>query len=266
MKTLIDLLIIDPQKSFCDPTGELYVKGAEDDMKRLAAFISANKDKIRNILVSLDSHHYIHIAHPVWWHDKDGNSPKPYTLIQHTDVSGDNPAWKTREPIFARQSIEYVQRLEEAGKTLCIWPPHCLIGSVGHAIQQDLFLALTDWEQTNFNIVDKIVKGSNMYTEQYSIFKAEIPDKHDPDTDLNIELIEKLRKPAMILVAGEALSHCIAESIRHAVEHIKPNKFVLLTDTMSSVPTFEKQGENFLIEMRARGMNFSTTAEFRFEE
>jgi hypothetical protein len=33
---------------------------------------------------------------------------------------------------------------------------------------------------------------------------------------------------------------------------------------MSPVPTFEKAGENFLIEMKARGMKISTTTEYQF--
>ena len=269
MKT--DLLIIDPQEDFCSCSilnhpetfeGALYVKGAEEDMSRLANMIHNNKDKINNIRVSLDSHHFIHIAHPIWWQDADGNFPLVFTIISFADVSGENPKWKSRNALFAKRSIEYIKQLETAGKVLCIWPPHCLIGSKGHAIYEYLFDALKEWEKSQFNIVDNIVKGMNIFTEQYSIFKAEVPDKEDPDTELNVDLIEKLREPDVVLVAGEALSHCVAESIRHAVEHIKPNKFVLLTDTMSSVPNFEKAGENFIIEMKARGMKFSTTTEY----
>ena len=43
----IELLIIDPQISFCDPDGELFVPGADEDMKRLATMINRLKSKIK---------------------------------------------------------------------------------------------------------------------------------------------------------------------------------------------------------------------------
>ena len=69
------LLIIDPQNSFCDPTGELFVDGASRDMERLSDFIEMNGDAFERIVVTLDSHNRMHIAHPVWWVDKEGNHP-----------------------------------------------------------------------------------------------------------------------------------------------------------------------------------------------
>jgi nicotinamidase/pyrazinamidase len=55
----IDLLIIDPQYDFCNPKGNLYVAGAEDDMKRLSTMIKKGKAKINNIHSTLDQHHII---------------------------------------------------------------------------------------------------------------------------------------------------------------------------------------------------------------
>jgi len=43
-------------------------------------------------------------------------------------------------------------------------------------------------------------------------------------------------------------------------ENIK--KFVLLKDTCSNVPTFEKMGEEFVTEMTDRGMQMSTSTDF----
>ena len=61
----IELLIIDPQNDFCDPSGALYVPGADKDMDNVADFILAKKDKLDDIHATLDSHHFIDIAHPV---------------------------------------------------------------------------------------------------------------------------------------------------------------------------------------------------------
>ena len=70
MSKRIELLIIDPQVDFCDPNrGALYVPGAEQDMKRLAKMIGRLRDKLADVHVTLDSHHFIHIAHPIFWRD-----------------------------------------------------------------------------------------------------------------------------------------------------------------------------------------------------
>ena len=77
MTTKVELLIIDPQVDFCDPkVGALYVPGAEHDMNRLAAMIRRLNNKIDDIHVTLDSHHLIHIAHPIFWKDSGDHKAK----------------------------------------------------------------------------------------------------------------------------------------------------------------------------------------------
>ena len=52
------LLLIDPQNDFMDIQGAtLPVTGANDDMKRVAAFIDRLGSKLFDIHVTLDSHH-----------------------------------------------------------------------------------------------------------------------------------------------------------------------------------------------------------------
>jgi len=68
-----------------------------------------------------------------------------------------------------------------------------------------------------------------------------------------------------VLWTGEALSHCLANTFRDVAanfsnpEYVK--KMTLLTDATSSVPTFEKYGEDFIKEMTAKGMKLSTTTD-----
>jgi len=47
MPLKIDLVIIDPQKDFCDPNGSLFVPGAAEDMKRLASLVGRLKNKLK---------------------------------------------------------------------------------------------------------------------------------------------------------------------------------------------------------------------------
>ena len=48
------LLIIDPQFDFCDPTGKLFVPGADLDMVRLGKFIEKKGEGIHHIAFAVN--------------------------------------------------------------------------------------------------------------------------------------------------------------------------------------------------------------------
>lgn len=259
----IELLVIDPQNDFCNPDGTLFVPGAVEDMMRLAAMVHRLKDKLDDIHVTMDSHHFVDVAHPIFWMDSKGKHPDPFTIISNEDVK--NGVYRTTNPQFQSRMEEYVQILETNSRyPLCIWPPHCLIGSWGYGIVPELFDKFLEWEK-EFAIVDYVTKGSNFWTEHYSAVQADVPDPEDPDTQLNMRLIETLQKADIILLAGEARSHCLANTVRDIAnnfgeENIK--KMVLLQDATSDVPGFESLGEDFVTEMKGRGMQVSTTENY----
>lgn len=259
------LFIIDPQVDFTSPSGSLYVPGADKDMQRLSTMIKRIKSDVDDIVVSCDSHRTLHIAHPIWWVDGHGNHPQPFTLIEEGDVVGSNPKWKAYNPGFQERSVEYVKELKKNGRyVLCIWPPHCLIGSSGATIDPTVFNALCEWEAL-FASVNFIPKGSNPFTEHYSIFKADVYDHEDVTTGLNTDLITLLQTMDLIAIAGEAGSHCVCNSIRDLTsnfgdENIK--KLVLLSDCTSPVPGFEKLQEDFINDMVGRGMSVTTSDKF----
>jgi nicotinamidase-related amidase len=260
------LFIIDPQIDFCDSQGALFVPGADDDMLRLAAMIRHNRSRIEDIHVTLDSHHFVHVAHPVFWIDSHGRHPQPFSVIQRSDVK--EGRWRSYNPGFQARAYAYVQSIEDSGRyVLTIWPPHCLIGSRGHAIVPQLFEAMLEWE-SEFNVVNIVTKGSNMFTEHYSAVRADVIDPDDPSTMLNTRLIDTLRRcdaDTRILIAGEALSHCVANTIRDVANEFSEaevKKFVILEDASSSVPGFEALGQKFLADMIAKGVQIATTKSF----
>lgn len=265
MSQRIELLIIDPQVDFCDPArGALYVPGAEHDMTRLAAMIRRLKLKLDDIHVTLDSHHFIHIAHPIFWKDSSGNHPPVFTTITRADV--EDGVWTPTVPGMYRRALEYARRLEQNGRyELTIWPPHCLIGSPGHAVFPELFSALTEWEE-RFAVVDYVTKGSNILTEHYSAVQADVPDAADASTQINTRLIRTLENADVIAIAGEARTHCVANTVRDIANNFGDDSFVkkmvLLADAASDISGFEAHAQSFLNEMTGRGMQLSTTTEF----
>lgn len=260
----VQLLIIDPQNDFCDPAGALFVPGADEDMTRLATMINRLGDKLDDIHVTLDSHRSVDVAHPVFWKDSNGNNPDPFTLISVKDV--EDAVWSPTNPAFSKRALDYVRGLEAKNRyLLCVWPAHCIIGSKGHSIYPAVSDALIEWETKNFALVDYVTKGSNIFTEHYSALAAEIEDPEDPTTMMNTNLIDILAKADLIPITGEALSHCVANSVRDIADNfgdINIKKMVLLEDTCSNVPTFEKLGEDFVTDLTARGMQLSSSTEF----
>jgi len=121
----VDLLGIDIQNDFCDPSGALYVQGAKEDSERLATMIRRLGKKISGIHLTLDTHSWLDIAHPAFWVDSTGKHPAPYTLITEDDVK--NGKFRTYSPAWAKRAMKYVESLSANGRyPLVIWPPHCL--------------------------------------------------------------------------------------------------------------------------------------------
>lgn len=266
----VHLLTIDGQNDFCIATGPggekgaLVVGGGDGDMNRLSSFISKNEKRIKDISATLDSHQNIHIAHPIFWVNTKGEHPNPFSLITSDDVK--NGTWRCFNPRWQPRAQAYVDSLAKNGRyVLCIWPPHCLIGSWGASLVPSLSNALNNWEINTFNRVNFVAKGSNLFTEHYSALMADVIDDSDPSTKINTDLLDILSESDEILITGEALSHCVASSVTDIANQFgddKIKKFTLLTDTSSSVGGFEKLGQEFILNMTKRGMKLTTTKDW----
>lgn len=256
----IEILLIDPQNDFCDPSGALYVKGAESDMHRLADLLKsvARSPNLGDVHVSLDTHHKFHIANPGYWVDKDLNHPAPFTIISADDV--DKGIWRARYPQMQNWASLYVHTLASRGRyPLCVWPVHCRIGTWGTGIYAPVLEALDLVEDVSPNIplVDFVTKGSNFQTEHYGAVMSEVLDPADPSTGLNVPLIEALKNADRILIAGEALSHCVANTVRDVAANFGEDnvkKMVLIDGCSGPVDGFTSLAVDFVTEMSKRGM------------
>jgi nicotinamidase/pyrazinamidase len=274
MKKNIQLLLIDPQNDFCDlPTSwlptdpvtgrvrspALPVTGAHADMLRLADLIRAGGSGISGISVTLDSHHRLDIAHPNFWKTGRHEEVQPFTSITAAQVRAGEFAPK--DALTLPKALAYLDQLEQRGRyTLMVWPVHCEIGSWGHGVHPAVKAAYNLWEDSSSAIVQKINKGSNPWTEHYSAIQAEVPDEDDPATQLNTALIASLDQADLLIIAGEASSHCVRASTEHIVANLpsgNTSKVVLLTDCMSPVSGFEAQHQAFMDDMVSRGVKLS---------
>ena len=250
----LTLLIIDPQVDF-HPGGSLAVPTANEDSLRIQQFIRDYIDDIEDIVVTQDSHHLNHIAHGGFWEDKTGKSPTPFTTISHKDIC--QGLWIPKAKHRVDYCKQYTKDLEGKGKfMLTIWPEHCLMGTPGHCVVPAINTALMEWSKHQLKEVEYVMKGQNSLTEMYSAIMAEVPMPDDVSTHLNSKLLRRLQSSRQLVVCGQALSHCVNFTVRDLVEHWRsePSRIHVMRDGCSPVPSFEKEGEKFVQDMREVGV------------
>ncbi|MBC8155457.1 MAG: isochorismatase family protein [Bacteroidetes bacterium] len=249
-------LIIDAQFDFCHPDGALFVPGADADIERISHLIRAFADRIDHIVVTLDTHHVLDIAHPLFWSDSEGQHPTPFTHISATDV--ETGQWIPR--FYPEEARQYVQELEADGQFQhFIWPEHCLVGSRGAALHDTLLAALRDWTQRRNRDYKAVPKGLYPLTEHFGIFRAQVPDPAVAETQLNTGLIADLESFDRIYLMGEAKSHCVANSLKQVLDFapgLVP-KLVVVGDCMSDVTGLGHLGDLIYAEAQARGVRFA---------
>ena len=176
------------------------------------------------------------------------------------------------EPSGGRSEMEFPS--EKAGKyRLYLWPPHCILGSEGHALVGALHEArmfhsfargMQSWVE---------VKGGNALTENYSVLRPEVLMRHDgqPLAQRNTGFLKTLLTADAVVIAGQAASHCVKSSIDDLLDEIVAQdpvlarKVYLLGDCMSAVTVpdgkggfaadFTPQAEQALARFADAGMN-----------
>jgi nicotinamidase-related amidase len=261
----VHLLLIDVQKDFCFPEGALYVagrsgRGALEDNRRIAEFVYRNLDLLTDVTATLDTHLAVQIFFPSFWVGRDGAPLGPHREITAAEIDrGDvRPApavagWLTGgdQAELLRQVRFYCAELERAGKyRLWLWPPHCLLGSDGHALvgvvqEARLFHAFVRGTQAWTE-----EKGANPLTENYSVLRPEVLLRHDgrPLAARNGALVERLLAADALIVAGQAASHCVKSTLEDLLEELRARdpglarKVYVLTDCMSAVTVPDGKG------------------------
>jgi nicotinamidase-related amidase len=245
------------QNTFCIPEFELYVGGrsgtaAVDDNRRLSEFIYRNLNLITQICPTMDTHQAIQIFHSIFLINEKGNHPDPFTLISTEDI--EKGVWKFNPDVAQSLNIDeaygqkflrhYTRTLKDGGKyDLTIWPYHAMLGGIGHALVPAVEEAIFFHGIAKCCMTDFQVKGSNPFTENYSVLKPEVLEDADGDqvAEKNTRFINKLLEFDAIIVAGQAKSHCVAWTVDDLLSEIRVSdkrlaeKVYLLEDCTSPV-------------------------------
>jgi nicotinamidase-related amidase len=176
--------------------------------------------------------------------DIDSGSVKPNPAVAGWLCNG-NYAWLLKQVRF------YCAELERSGKyRLYLWPPHCILGSDGHALVGVLHEArmFHSFARSVQSWVE--VKGGNSLTENYSVLRPEVLQRHDgqPLAQRNTAFIKTLLTADAVVIAGQAASHCVKSSIEDLLEEIVAHdkllvrKVYILADCMSAVTVRDAGG------------------------
>jgi nicotinamidase-related amidase len=291
----IQLLVIDPQNDFCEKqqggkAASLYVDNAEQHMGSVARLVDRVGHKLTAIRITLDSHQEVDISHPLWYVDDNGKPAPAFTVMKlegnpsqvrlrdgsKADIPGDHiigyditgaklGRFRTRQAGASGHTMWYLHRLADSNRyPHMIWPPHCHIGEWGHNVIDSLHNATREWARKEYAVVDYLTKGSNQWSEHFSAVQAEVPDPEDPSTQVNMQgLVTPLEEADQILFAGEALSHCVANTGLDIVNNFSDPSFVrkitLLRDATGPVANCEGMADAFLADPRMKGMDVSDT-------
>ncbi len=120
--------------------------------------------------------------------------------------------------------LDYCEQLERRGRyQLYLWPPHCLLGSRGHTMvgvvqEARLFHAYARRAEAEIEI-----KGTSLLTEHYSVLGA--GDRHGARRhaarDGVFTLAEKLMAADRLVIAGQASSHCVKNTLEDLLRWIE---------------------------------------------
>lgn len=262
MRKRIAILGIDLQNDFTLPTGALSVKGANEDIRKITNFILSHQDSIDYIVLTLDSHQPIHIAHQCYWKDTKGDSPNLYSTINLEDVK--NGKWI---PQYNKElAIPYLEELASKGEVCTIWPMHCILGSNGWAINEALVNCLSDWTINNNKSYELFYKGYAQSTEHYSIFRAAVEWESQPETQLNTRLLSILNNFDEVLLIGEAADYCVVNSLNDIMKECDEltKKIVILTDCMSWIDPNNIRAKRIYEKAEKRGVRFDKSTIYSF--
>ena len=236
-KTKVGLLLVDVQNTFCIPGFELFVggksgRGAVEDNTRLCQFIYRHMGRISQIVLTMDTHMAMAVFHSAYLVDNKGHHPELFSQISVDDI--EQGRWRFNEKLAdtlgisaqkAQQNlVHYVKTLAHQGKyQLTIWPYHALLGGIGHAIVSSIEEAVFFHSQTRYSQPVFTVKGISPYTENYSALGPDVIDNADGEVIVpkNKAIVEQLLSFDVLIIAGQAKSHCVAWTVDDLLTEIQ---------------------------------------------
>jgi nicotinamidase-related amidase len=179
----------------------------------------------------MDTHQVVQIFHAIFLINDRGEHPAPYTLISVEDI--EKGVWQFNPQLAASLQIDdaygqqflrhYTRQLKDGGKyDLTIWPYHAMLGGIGHALISAVEEAIFFHSIARMSQPDIQGKGDNPFTENYSVLSPEVLTDSSGKgiAEKNAGFIHKLLDFDVVIVAGQAKSHCVVWTIEDLLKEI----------------------------------------------
>jgi nicotinamidase-related amidase len=98
---------------------------------------------------------------------------------------------------------------------LTVWPYHAMLGGIGYALVSSIEEAIFFHTIGRYSQPDFQMKGNNPQTEDYSVLGPEVLEDVEGRqiAQRNTRFIQKLLQFDIVIIAGQAKSHCVAWTI-----------------------------------------------------
>jgi len=172
----------------------------------------------------MDTHQAMQIFHSIFYINDKGEHPSPFTLISEEDIK--KGVWKFNPSVghslgisaadAQRHLLHYTHTLKEGGRyDLTVWPYHAMLGGIGYALVSSIEEAIFFHTIARYSQPDFQIKGNIPQTENYSVLGPEVlKDAGGREiAQRNTRFIQKLLKFDVVIIAGQAKSHCVAWTI-----------------------------------------------------
>jgi nicotinamidase-related amidase len=257
---------------------------AVEDTCRDIEFDIRNRRIITDDEFTLDTHPSPYqIFHPLFFVNADG-SPLDNAIAQiaSADVGGKyivNPEmcgvlWPdAADPMIYYPWLRwyakdgYCAELEKQGKPKLVnWRMHGRLGHPGHSLVPSVaavadFCDLLRWSKSIYR-----EKGDRDLVEHYSPFGTEVVTVNFGGKVLTVgevsdQIIADLLKFRILFLSGQALSHCVRAALIDIIRYLNKQdktlarRIYLLKDCTSSVPGFEKEGQDALDQAQDAGIH-----------
>jgi len=248
---------IDYQIDFVFEDGSLKVERAIDDLRRFIDYLYGNAEEISGLLFSLDQHIPWQIFYSLWWRDRNGKHPEPFTVITRESVG--KGEWLPR--LEKEWSRNYPAELEKTGQSpLIVWPEHCMAGTEGANLIPELAEAII-WLSAARTIQPiYMFKGTVPKSEHYGPFCCCVPVDDHPQGGLQTQFMDIIASYDVIDLAGEAEDFCVREGMRQLLNYYgdRPEaieKMRFLRDCTSPVfPDKRDEADNILDDFAGQGV------------
>jgi nicotinamidase-related amidase len=225
---------IDIEEDFVRTTGRLSVPGAEEGLKNTVEFFDTYGKYITDVALTIDDHYPTHIGLAGAWRvGKEDLKPESYPfIITKQDVLDSKvmPKYLDFDSV-----VNYLEAVEKTGAVHCVWPDHCIRGSQGQAIPEELVQALKRWSIANNGAHYSLIhKGYYDGAEMYSAIS--FADGSQPD--FGKEILDAIADEDYdnIFVAGFAKDFCVRSTLQDIMKDDRfCGKLILLDDCMASI-------------------------------